>query len=308
MLHALTALPKEHDEGGPQLVSCVYDIPSPRDTGRLDSFVFRKAWRRLRQAKVVWASDTHKSKLVKQLANLPSTPLVCHNCPPLSYFAGSIWPRDKWLREKLREEGANIDEGVGCIVIRAGAIGECCGIEETLNALVDLPDNVVFLMMGRPSPTYRAGLLQKIESLRLQRRAFLWDRPSDQDWLRALQGADVGHMIHGPFTPGYMTRLYELNSSLSNYRLFYYMAAGLPILGYDDPRMESLYEDVRCFRNVRLTKLQSDIRKVLSDLAEDSGLRRELGLAGRNAHLTKYNWEMQFEKVLVSLTKPAQSL
>src|SRR6266542_1127393 len=62
---------------------------------------------------------------------------------------GPILPRNGWLRSKLEEEGANVNKTGGCIVIRAGAIGECCGIEETLLALADLPEDVIFLMMGR---------------------------------------------------------------------------------------------------------------------------------------------------------------
>ncbi|SRR6266536_3784398 len=301
MLHSLSALPKNHGNGHGQLVCCVYDIPSPKDAGRLDSLIFRNAWKRLRQANLVWASDSHKSELAKQFGRLPTRPLVCHNCPPLDYFTGPILPRNGWLRSKLEEEGANVNKTGGCIVIRAGAIGECCGIEETLLALADLPEDVIFLMMGRPTLAYRLGLQHRINVLGLQRRAVIWDRPSDQTWKMALSGADVGHLVHGPFSPGANSRLFALNSSLSNYRLFDYMAMGLPIVAYNDPRLTSLYEEIPCFRNVRLENLVADIQSVLKELSTDSSVRYDLGLAGRNAHLSKYNWEMQFEKVLRSL-------
>jgi len=301
MLHPLAALPEDFKNPRARILACIYDIPSAKDAGHLDSIIFRKAWKRLREANVVWSSDIYKAQLTKQIGGLPYLPLVCHNCPPRDYMTGPTWPRDGWLRSQLSKAGASINELGGCIVLRAGAIGESCGIEETLSAMLDLPENVVFLMMGRPLPNYREGLLQKIESLGLRRRAFLWDRPSDQDWKRALRGADIGHMIHGPFTPGYMTRLYELNSSLSNYRLFHYMAAGLPIIAYDDPRLEWLYDEVPCFRIVRLGNLKSDIQNVLSELSQRPALREALGSAGRNAHISKYHWEWQFHEVLKSL-------
>jgi glycosyltransferase involved in cell wall biosynthesis len=119
--------------------------------------------------------------------------------------------------------------------------------------------------------------------------------------MRALQGADIGHLVHGPFPAGRAQRLYELNSSLSNYRLFQYMAAGLPILSYEDPRMAQLYEDVRCFRVARLTHLVEDIGAGVRELGRVPATRRELGRAARRAFVTHFNWEHQFAPVLQML-------
>jgi len=140
-----------------------------------------------------------------------------------------------------------------------------------------------------------------IDAMRLGTRAFFWDRPSDEVWKRALAGSDVGHLIHGPFPPGRNQRLHELNSSLSNHRLFQYMAAGLPILSYDDPRMSVVYDEARSFRVARLTCLVEDITAALRELGSAPELRRKLGHDARLAFLTRYNWEHQFAPVLQAL-------
>lgn len=305
MLHALAALPKRHAARRCRIVSCVYDIPAPGYTGRLDKRIIKFGWRQLQRANVVWSSDIYKAKLAQEFGQLKNRPLICHNCPALGYLPDPGWPRDGWLRAELRKRAATIGEAGGSILLRAGAVGECGGIEETLGGMRNLPGDYVFVLMGRPPEAYKRHLLDQIAKLGLQHRAFLFDRPSDQVWKQALQGADIGHLIHGPFPPGYMTRLYELNSSLSNNRLFQYMAAGLPIIAYDDPRMNELYAEVPCFRVARLAQLGTDIREAWHELGSDEPMRRELGNAGRSAHLTKYCWESQFAPILSALDHEA---
>jgi glycosyltransferase involved in cell wall biosynthesis len=299
MLHALAALP-DRPSGGSRyrLLSCIYDIPSFEDAGHLDKIIFKRAWMYLQEADFVWASDVYKSNLARKFGKLARSPIVCHNCPPLDYLPESTWPRDGWLRAQLRQQGAVIGETDGCVLLRAGAVGECGGIEETIHTLTDLPENFLYLLMGRPPQDYRDKLLRLTSELGMQRRVFLWEWPSDEVWKKALLGADIGHLIHGPFPPGRMRRAYELNSSLSNYRLFQYMAAGLPIIAYDDPRMDAIYKEVPCFRVLRPDHQAEDIKTLFLELGNKPQLRRLLGAASRNAHETKYCWEKQFNNVI----------
>jgi glycosyltransferase involved in cell wall biosynthesis len=295
MLHALSALPRKNK--GFKLLSCIYDIPTLEDAGKLDRRIIQRGWQRLKSADLVWASDSFKADLAQERGQLDIAPRICHNCPPLNYLPEPTWPRDGWLRDELLQRGARIGKIGGSILLRAGAVGECGGIEETLAGMRALPKDFIFVMLGRPSETYKRQLQQQIVDLGLQRQAFLFDRPTDKTWKQALQGADIGHLIHGPFPPGRMSRLYGLNSSLSNNRLFQYMAAGLPIIAYDDARMTAIYEEVSCFKVTRLTNLQVDHLTAWRQLAESSQMRKELGMAGRRAHLAKYNWEHQFSIV-----------
>jgi glycosyltransferase involved in cell wall biosynthesis len=296
MLHALAALPRSKRDF--LHVACIYDIPPIEDAGRYDSMLIRQGWLRLRQADIVWASDVFKAQLAQQIGNLSNLPMVCHNCPRMDYLPEPTWPRDPWLRRELQRQGASLGETAGCIILRAGAIGGCGGIEETLAALRSLPEDYIFLMMGRPDSSYKAHLVSLINRNGLEKRAFIWDRPDTETWKRALQGADIGHLIHGPFMEARDQEIYKLNSSLSNNRLFQYMAAALPVLAYDDPRMVDLYEEARCFRVARLTSLEQDITRHLTDLGGSEPLRRQLGESGRQAHLKIYNWQHQFAPVM----------
>lgn len=303
-LYDVAALPWPPARYGHKLACAVLDIPPIEDAGRLDRHILAEAWRRLATADVVWASDPHRAETAARLGRLPRRPLVCHNVTETGYLPEPTWPRDGWLRAELRRQGGSLGETGGCIVLRTGAIGDHCGLDETLDALPALPDDTVFAMMGRPDVGYRDRLQTRIAAAGLQRRAFFWDRPTDEVWKRSLQGADVGHMVHGPFPPGPMQRLHEHNSSQSNNRLFQYMAAGLPIVCHDDPRMHPLHAEVGCFRTVRHERLTADLTDRLRELAAAPALRRQLGTAGRKAHLTKYNWPTQFAPVLDAIGPP----
>lgn len=296
MLHGLAALPKPAKPY--RVVSFIPDIPSLADVGRFDRHLIKRGWKRLGEADVIWASDIYKARLAQEYGQLPQLPIVCHNCPTLDYLPEPTWPRDGWLRSELRRQNAALGSEGGCILLRAGAVGEWGGIEATLAVMPELPNDYVFLMMGRPPEDYKAKILRLITELGLRNRAFFWDRPSDEIWKKALCGADISHLIHGPFSPGRATRLYELNSSLSNNRLFQSTAAGLPIIAYDDPRMNFIYEKADCFRVARLAQLKEDIKRIWEELGRQSELRQSLGQAGYQTFRTEFHWEKQFAPVL----------
>lgn len=281
-----------------RVINAVLDIPSPRDLGYLDKMLWRVAMARMRRADLVWASDDFKAMLVKQMSSLADMPLVCHNAPLRDYLPAPAVNRHEWLRNELRRTGATIGVEEGSILLRAGAIGECGGIEETMAGMSKLPSDFIFLMMGRPSQGYERHIRNKIQLLGLEHRAFLWNRPDDNIWRLAMQGADIGHLVHGPFPEGRMARQYEFNSSLSNNRLFQYMAAGLPILAYDDVRMSNIYSEVGCFQVARLSDLENDILSAWKILGGNKDIRRSSGDMARLAHIQKYCWEVQFDPIL----------
>lgn len=294
---SLAAMPGFLKRGN--VVACIYDVPALNTMGRLDRWIFTRGFRFLKNAGVTWCSDYFRAVLTKDLADLKTLPLVCHNCPPKDYFHALPAARDPWLRRELIKLGAPLNpKGGGCILLRAGAIGESCGLDETLEAMSGLPKDYVFLMMGRPDPGFLEALKARIKGMGLQNRAFVWNLPSDEVWKKALIGADIGHVIHGPFQSAALQEQFKLNSSLSNNRIFQYMAAGLPVLAYDDPRMSGLYKEVGCFRSARILNLREDLEAHWRELGASAALRRRLGLRARRAHLKKYCWEYQFAPVL----------
>lgn len=285
-------------QSGQKLVACVYDIPDPDLSGKLDTIINRQGFKQLKNASLVWTSDEHKSRLTAQFGQLGTLPLICYNCPRLNYIDDKGTGDKLWLRNELRKAGAAISNDSGTVMIRAGAIGPYGGIEETLEAMKSLPPDNLFLMMGRPGKLYSDSLKTLIREYKLEKRAFFWDRPDDQTWKKALFGADIGHLVH--LRPPDLTPeagMYQYNSSLSNYRLFYYMAVGLPIFSYNDPRMSNMHGEANCFIVLRVEQLVQDIIHNWRMLSENRVLRESMAENGTNLFLTKYNWETQFKEI-----------
>jgi hypothetical protein len=298
MVHALASVPPGYPTAGRSLTSCIYDIHPLEYAGRLDRHIARHGWNRIKHANTVWSSDPHKAELTRRSGTLSQTPIVCYNCPKRDYLPDSAIERHPWLRQKLIEDGASIGQTGGSLLIRTGALGEGSCVFETLEAMQALPNDYIFVILGRSNETFQQELRTRIRQFGLVRRVFLFDRPNDVVWKLALQGADIGHLIHGHFTSPNLRRLFELNSSLSNNRLFQYMAAALPILSYDDPRMDVIHRDVACFRVAESSRLAGSIQSAWKELAGSASLRASLGAAGRRAHLDKYCWEEQFAPVI----------
>jgi glycosyltransferase involved in cell wall biosynthesis len=285
--------------GGGKTVTAVavLDVPPRGSSGRIQEMLVRRAWRLLRQADVVWASDEFKAALAQDFGRLDQVPLVCHNAPSIKYLEPPTWPRSSWLRDAFRSQGASIGDSGGCVLLRAGAVGERGGIEEAIRSMKRLPDDHCLVLMGRPTAAYGEKLRTMILELELGKRVMMLDRVADQLWKRSLQGADAGHLVHTPGEELSSQLLYQYNSSLSNNRLFQYMAAGLPIITYDDPRLTAIVSEAGCFEVVRLSQLERDTEIAWARLGRDPIHRKKLGDAGRKAHLARYNWDYQFKPV-----------
>lgn len=304
MLYPLAALAPRSNKTY-QLICCIYDIPSVVHAGSYDKRINKKGWHYLKQADVVWASDEHKAALTQQYGQLKQLPLVCHNAPALDAFDYKPGHRSKWLREKLHAAGALSDANKGMIMLRAGAIGDWGGIEETLDAMTRLPEDLVFLMMGRPDYAYKEKLLLRIQELGLTKRALLWDRPDDDSWKKAIEGADIGHLLHlEPVNNAYLEEIYRYNSSLSNYRLFNYMAVGLPILSYDDSRLDHIHQQLGCFSVVNRKGAIASIQTLVEKLCNDHAFYEQQSVASFNGFAHYYNWPQQFAPVLHKLNEP----
>ncbi len=275
----------------------VVDVPPLRVPGKFEQYINKTAWKKLSLFDLVVSSDYFKAQQSLFFAQLEGEPMVCHNTPRLEEFKNIDRKSNKtWLRNELIKQGASLETDEGVVMLRAGAIGELGGIEETMQMLRELPEELIFLMMGRPTKDYENHIRNYIKELKLEKRVFLWLRPSDDIWKKALLGADIGHLIHICPLSGYYKSLFELNSSLSNNRLFQYMAAGLPIVSYLDPRMQKLYGELDGFVVVDAQNLVSELCKKIPELNNEE--RNRLGQNNRTAYLKTYNWENQFAPIL----------
>lgn len=297
MLHPWVAA---GDLGRVRRVCCIYDIPPTQHAGLLGGYIYPNAWKNLGKLDYVWSSDPLKAQLCKVRGRLETVPPVCHNVPYSDYIdeteLGSGRP---WLCERLAAQDVMVEQGQK-ILLRAGAFGVLGGIEETLAALVKNPE-WIFVLMGRPDLNYEVSVRDKVTELNLKNRVGFLIRPSNDEWRKALLGADAGHLIHLRPEDGYHREAFDNNSPLSTNRLFQYMAAKLPIISSDDSRMAEIHREIDCFLVAEAANLVKSLDHILKRLRSDTFIDQNMGEAGRSAHLNKYNWEHQFASIFESI-------
>jgi glycosyltransferase involved in cell wall biosynthesis len=274
------------------------DIQNIKFSGYLDRIAIRYGIKKLKTCKLVWASDKFKAELIQIQANLKKQPLICHNCPPLNYFENLNKAESRnWLNDILINKNISITKE-SVLLLRAGAIGPYGGIEETISALKSIAKNVIFIMMGRPSQNYYEKLIKIIAENNLANRVYIFNKPSNSEWKKILLASDIGHLIHirpDEKEDESIAINYDLNSSLSNNRLFQYMAAGLPIISYNDPRMNSIYNEVDCFSIINTLNYIDEFKRVCIDFQKDNKKLLNMGMNARKAYVEKYHWENQFK-------------
>lgn len=279
-------------------IACVLDIPPVAYLGLLGRKIYQTAVKNLKKYDAIWASDELKLIFIQETAGFAGNVFKVYNTPSINYF-DSIEKQicRTWLQKKLQEKGANLNSG-SMVMLRAGAVGIHGGIEETISAMAKL-ENVFFVLIGRPDTEYLERLKALIRMSQLEKKVFVFSSPSDSEWKMFLLGADLGHLIHtDPGDNSYYSAVLKLNSSLSNNRLFQYMAAGLPIISYQDDRLENLYKDVGCFFVLNTNDLENQIIELCCRLKTDERPKEQMSKKGQAAFHNKYNWEYQFSSIL----------
>ena len=299
-LTALAAIDFKKAKQKQHKVICnVIDIPSKKYSGFFDRFLNSIAFRNSKSCYLKIASDHQKAALFQVFGKLTDLPIVLHNCSKLDYFERYKKEDCKqWLHNLLIPLNIFVNKDT-IFLLRAGAIGNYGAIEETILAMKKLPQELIFILMGRPENNYKNYLLDFIKANKMTNRVWLFDRPNDVEWKKILLACDIGHLIHvRPDDNSRIAAVYDLNSSLSNNRLFQYMSVGVPILSYSDKRLDKIYQEINCFSVINVENLQESIFEHLIILAGSRYKRIVLGKNATQAFMKEYNWENQFEKVI----------
>ena len=232
---------------------------------------FEARWARRADA-VVTVNDSYARILARDLG-IPTPPVVM-NCP-------DRWdppvPRPDRIRQRLGLPAATR------IVLYQGQLISHRGIEQAMDAILDIDDAVLVLMgMGKreryttlaSGPTY-AGKVLVIEAV------------PPQELLEWTASADVMVMAIQPNS--------ENHRYTTPQKLWEAMAAGVPVVASDLPGMASVVRETGCGELCDPTSavsIAAAIRRILD--GGPDGIRT-VGDRGLAAAHERYNWETQFQ-------------
>ena len=195
--------------------------------------------------------------------------------------ADPVEPRD--LRELPAGQG--IPPGVP-IVLYVGGMTPERGIEELVDAMVDVPDaHLVFLGGGGLEPLIRARVVARGIAARSHVLGMV---PSD-DVVPFAASARVGILSTMPS---------NLNNRLAlPNKLFQYMAAGVPVVASDYPQIREVVEHGGCGILVDPTRAGALAAAIRVYTADADRARRD-GANGRRAVSERYHWGIAAERLV----------
>jgi len=205
-------------------------------------------------------------------------PVIVMNC---SYRFSPPVPRERRYHDAL-----GLDPSTSVVLYQGGLSPER-GIEELLEAILEVPDAVLVLMgYGELEPMLREAVASK----RYRGKAFLLPAVPPTEVLAWVACADV---VGAPFQPT------TINHRLSTPNKFLEaMAAGVPAVVSDDPGMGPIATATGCGIAVdpRDPKaIAAAIREILSGRPEEREAWRARALAAAHG---EYSWEVQVQALL----------
>lgn len=284
---------------GVNWIPIITDITGKVGVGKFDFLLNKIALLKLRCAQKIVVSDFLRRHALNEILNVDVIKYeVVHNCPALNYLSDIRRYSKKEAREFLKSRGFSSIESDDFLILRAGGAGYFGGIEETIAALKLLPKKVKFVIIGRSNEEFIEKINAQIIQLELQNRVSIKGFVEEDIYQMCLMAADCGHMIHlKPFGNDHLLENYLLNSSLSNNRLFQYFAAGVPIISYDDPRLDQIHKEIGCFRVVRTDDFTYSFFAIIDAALENMIDFSELGRKGHSAFINKYHFENQIQAI-----------
>jgi glycosyltransferase involved in cell wall biosynthesis len=225
---------------------------------------------------VLTVNEAYADFLTRSLA-IPR-PRIVMNCPEL-YTPPS--PPPNLIRNRLA-----LPAQVG-VVLYQGALFTERGIEESMDAILDV-DDACLVLMGYGD--LRVELVRRVSSPPYRGRVFVIDPVPPSELLQWTSSADVMLIAIAPTT---------LNHRYSTpQKLFEAMAAGVPVVATDLPGMADIVRATGCgvlCESVAPEPIAAAVRSILELPEEERQALRQRCL--RAAH-ERYNWESQVGTLL----------
>ena len=254
-------------------------------SSRISRWSLRTLRRRLPAADVVVVADKHRGDYLLSQGMVSEAPLVVMNCPPRLHDL----PASRLL-PTLGKAGIQGRP----IVHYQGAIGRDHGLEVVLRSIPRWPKDAVFVAVGHGDQTYLESLRRLAADIGAGERFILLGRVPYDQVLSYAVGATVAVTLLDTRHDNW-----RLAAGASNKR-FEYVAIGVPQVTNEGPGIQDLFE----IPGVALAANPSDPDEVGNKIAvylNSASIRQDASRRARELHLSRYNYEHQYQAVLERL-------
>ncbi len=177
-------------------------------------------------------------------------------------------------------------------LIYAGSVRKIRGLYEMLELVRRLKESYPDILLRLVGPIVPTGEEDKVRHLisahEMDGNVELLGRVSHPEVHRQIARADLGLALIHP-DPTYYDALFT--------KAFEYMMMSKPVIVSDIPLWREIIRENRCGLAVAPLNPEA-VEAAVVQLLEDKELRREMGVRGREAVRSKYNWDVEGEKLV----------
>ena len=230
----------------------------------------------VKRADIVISADYNRTEAMHRLLPISGI-LTCRNVPKLTEVK----------RMRLFHDSLGLRDDA-FIFLYQGAVLYGRGIEQGIRSIKDLPEQIVFVIVGMCVESYSKALRELAESIGVGDRVFILRPVPSDELLKYTASADVIHSL------------------IENVCLSYYLAApnklyeaamaGVPVIASCFPEMEAVLTRYPYGLLVN-PESAKEISDALLFLYENESVREEFKKVAIEASRTELNWEMESQKL-----------
>lgn len=274
----------------PSLVWHFHDLflPGRKRMRTLTGRAFEFACRHAAAVDLVAFPDRARAEVFAAAAELETRATVVMNCP-----RRMVSVPEEHLSARLTEHGF---AGFSTVYFH-GWIGPSRCLETVIQSMCCWPERTVFAMVGPCAETYRNSLIALAKQVGSEARLLFLGSVPYHEVFHLAAGAAVGCSLVAEQGGANWT-----HSAGAINKRFEYMAVGLPQVASAGRDMKEIIEEPNCGLLVD-PKQPAAVGHAIRSLLENKLLRKEIGGSGRQAHLERFNYEVQFAPVLERIVR-----
>ncbi|AEB09507.1 glycosyltransferase [Desulfobacca acetoxidans] len=224
--------------------------------------------------------EKNRLRLFRKFAHLDNTPsFVVTNCPLSGLEIPTRIPK---ILSQCKNQKKKI-------LLYQGIISDGHCHAEMVRALIDLPEEVVLVLLGHGQPDYKASLQNLAKTNGVEHRLLLLDRVSPEELFSYIAAADIGLLLYRPKS---LNSIYAAPG-----KLFEYLAMGVPVIYPGKTAIREIIGPLdvgEAYREETPEDLAKSVRYLLNRLERDPHIKKR----ARESYLQQFNYETQFAPVM----------
>lgn len=231
--------------------------------------------------------DINRARLFQEKAKLIEPPDIVMNAP----LCINPMPDDR-LKEILKSKRFSADTKA---ILYQGAVNKEHALLEVIQSIVYWPENTILVLIGTIYDDFLQEIYREAEKLNFKQRIINFSFMPYSELSSYTVGAHLGLALYNA------KDINQIFVAGASNKIFEYISLGIPVITNDLPHFHEVL-DASIAYFARPDSAQ-DIAQAVNSACRESKVYQKKSEACRLAHLSKFNYEVQFNPVLEYVKK-----